>query len=40
MSYCLFLDDIRQPDQVTWAEFPRYDTIFIIRGFMLMMYAV
>jgi hypothetical protein len=33
MSYVLFLDDERLPDQVTWAEFPRYDTIFIIRTY-------
>jgi len=23
MSYLLFLDDIRTPDQVTWIKFPR-----------------
>jgi hypothetical protein len=33
MSYVLFLDDERMPDQVTWAEFPRYDSIFIARSF-------
>lgn len=33
MSYVLFLDDERMPDQVTWAEFPRYDAIFTVRNF-------
>ena len=33
MSYVLFLDDERHPDQVTWVEFPRYDAVFIVRNY-------
>ena len=33
MSYVLFLDDERMPEQVTWAQFPRYDAIFIMRNY-------
>lgn len=33
MSYVLFLDDERIPDQVTWAQFPRYEMTFIVRNY-------
>lgn len=33
MSYVLFLDDVRNPDDVTWVEFPRYDAIFTVRNY-------
>lgn len=33
MSYVLFLDDERNPDDVTWAEFPRFEAIFTVRNF-------
>ena len=32
-GYCLFLDDERMPDQVTWVDFPRYEVIHIIRSY-------
>jgi hypothetical protein len=31
--YVLFLDDVRMPDDVTWADFPRYDAIFTVRNY-------
>jgi len=31
--YVLFLDDELMPEQVTWVEFPRYETIHIIRSY-------
>ena len=31
--YCLFLDDERMPEDVTWVEFPRYEAIYIIRSY-------
>ena len=31
--YVLFLDDVRKPDDVTWAAFPRDETTFIIRNY-------
>jgi hypothetical protein len=33
MSYVLFLDDVRNPDDVTWAAFPRDEMIFTIRSY-------
>lgn len=33
MSYVLFLDDERMPDKVDWVQFPRYETIYIIRTY-------
>ncbi len=30
MSYCLFLDDVRQPHQVTWVRYP------IVRGWAIV----
>ena len=33
MTYVLFLDDVRKPDDVTWAAFPRDETTFIIRNY-------
>jgi ABC-type sugar transport system substrate-binding protein len=33
MSYVLFLDDERMPDKVDWVQFPRYETVYIIRTF-------
>ena len=33
MSYVLFLDDVRNPDDVTWEQFPRFETTFIVRDF-------
>lgn len=31
--YVLFLDDELMPEQVTWVEFPRYESIYIIRSY-------
>jgi hypothetical protein len=31
--YVLFLDDEKMPNDITWAEFPRYETIYIIRTY-------
>jgi hypothetical protein len=33
MSYVLFLDDVRNPDDVTWAMFPRDETTIIVRSY-------
>ena len=33
MSYLLFLDDVRHPDDVTWEKFPRDLVTFIIKDF-------
>lgn len=33
MSYVLFLDDVRNPDDVTWEQFPRFETTFIVRNY-------
>ena len=33
MSYVLFLDDVRNPDDVTWAEFPRDEMTLIVRNY-------
>jgi hypothetical protein len=33
MSYVLFLDDERLPEQVTWVDFPRYEVIHIVRSY-------
>lgn len=33
MTYVLFLDDVRQPDNVTWAQFPRDEMTFIVRNY-------
>jgi hypothetical protein len=32
VSYVLFLDDVRNPDDVTWAAFPRDEMIFTVRN--------
>ena len=33
MSYVLFLDDVRNPDDVTWEMFPRDEMIFTVRNY-------
>lgn len=33
MTYVLFLDDVRNPDDVTWEEFPRFEATFIVRNY-------
>jgi len=33
MSYLLFLDDIRDPDQVTWVNFPKNLDIVVVKNF-------
>lgn len=33
MTWVLFLDDERNPDTVTWAEFPRDELTFIVRNY-------
>ena len=33
MSYLLFLDDVRMPDQVTWESFPRDELTYILRNY-------
>jgi len=33
MSYLLFLDDVRHPDDVVWEKFPRDLVTFIIRDY-------
>jgi hypothetical protein len=33
VSYLLFLDDVRHPDQVTWERFPRDLVTFILRDY-------
>jgi hypothetical protein len=33
MSYVLFLDDVRNPDDVTWEHFPRDEMTFTIRSY-------
>jgi hypothetical protein len=32
MTYTLFLDDVREPNQVTWARFPQHN-IAIVRNY-------
>jgi hypothetical protein len=31
--YVLFLDDVRNPDDITWAAFPREEMTFIVRTY-------
>ena len=33
MTYVLFLDDVRNPDNVTWERFPRDETTFVVRSY-------
>lgn len=33
MAYLLFLDDVRMPDHVTWAQFPRDELTYILRDY-------
>jgi hypothetical protein len=33
VSYVLFLDDVRNPDDVTWEMFPRDEMIFTVRNY-------
>ena len=33
MSYVLFLDDVRNPDDVTWEQFPRDEMTFTVRNY-------
>ena len=33
MSYLLFLDDVRNPDDVTWEHFPRDELTLIVRNY-------
>lgn len=33
MTYVLFIDDERNPDDVTWVQFPRDETTFVVRSY-------